>query len=193
MQIHHEHIKTASYKGERNVKAWLRNSAPILETLVTFRLTTFRLAVLLLLGALTLAAALLVVIAIATPDGALRLFLFLWVAAVAWTAYWALFRFAYEVAIDAAGTFRWCSITGCHEAPVSAIEGIATPWGMFGAGMRRIRISGANSPLLIASAPGFEHVIAAVVNARPDLNVANDWYDGLAARFGRRSMRWVRI
>lgn len=148
---------------------------------------------LVVLGGFGLVAAILVPIGLTTSDRALEAFLALWVAGVAWTAYWGVFAFAYEVALAANGTLRWCSISGCHEVPFSAIRGISTPWGLFGAGLRRLRIAGGRSPLLIASAPGFGDVMAMIEQVRPDLAVRGAWYDRLTARVGKSGMRWRRL
>jgi hypothetical protein len=132
------------------------------------------------------------VIALSTPDHALAAFLLLWVAGVAWTAYWALDRTACEVGIAGDSTLRWSSVAGSHTVPLSAIRGVSTPWGVFGAGLRRIDVDGGFSPLLIVS-PGFADVLAMIERSRPNLEVRTSWYDALALQFGKRTLTWRRL
>jgi hypothetical protein len=157
---------------------------------MSYRLTMFRFVALAVLSAFAIVALAFVIVLVTTPDDALRVFLVLWMAAAAWFAYWAVFRVAYEVGITAEGSLRWRSIAGQHELPISRIRGVSTPFRMFGAGLRQIEVAGARSPVLIASARGFGDVMAMVEHARPDLAIRSAWYDRLAARFGRSTMKW---
>ena len=76
--------------------------------------------------------------------------------------------------------------------PLSRITGINTPFGLFGAGGRRIVVEGDRSPLISAS-PGYRDVVAMIVQFRPDIQIQTASYDLLAERFAKRTAYWRRV
>ncbi|HXM72539.1 MAG TPA: hypothetical protein VN940_04890 [Candidatus Dormibacteraeota bacterium] len=159
---------------------------------VTYRLVGYRPLIFILFPALGLVGVALVLNLLSGGEGPGPWFVFFWLAAYAWNAYWFLFRLAYEVGVTDTSTLRWCTVTRCREIPVSSLKEIETPVRPFGVGLKRIVVEGDRSPLIMAS-PGIRDVIAMVLKLRPDLAVRDRWYDLLFERLSHRSVQWRKV
>jgi hypothetical protein len=159
---------------------------------VTYRLVMFRPIVITVLSGLSVIAAFLVREVFSTQDLRLVAFILFWLGALAWNAYWFLHRTAFEIGIRDSSTLAWRTITARREAPLTRVRGLTTPFRLFGAGLRRVDVDGALSPVLVAS-PGFDQVAAMIAQARPDIAMSTSWYDRVAARFSRRAMQWRKL
>ena len=81
----------------------------------TFRMVRFRLLIIAFLVLMSCIAVLLLVSLRGNTDALLAVFIALWVGALAWTAYWFLFRVAYEVAVVDGSTLSWHTMMTSHE------------------------------------------------------------------------------
>ncbi len=127
-----------------------------------------------------------------STDPLLATFIALWVGGVAWTAYWFLFRVAYEVGVVGGSTLRWRTILTSHQASLATIQRVDTPFGPFGTGLRRIRLEGQRSPLLMGL-PGVGEIFGMILANRPDVPINTNWYDRTYERFAIHNVHWVRV
>jgi hypothetical protein len=178
---------TAEVPGESSTSAARPASESITYRFVYYRPLTF--AVFIPLG---IAGVAMLVNLLAGGTGPPAAFVFFWVAAYGWNAYWWLFRIAYEVAIVGGSTLRWRSITATREVSLARVKRIYTPIPPLGLGLKRIVVEGDRSPLIIAN-QGYQDVVAMIVRFRPDLVVADTRYDRFYERFAKRSARWRRV
>ena len=125
-------------------------------------------------------------------DPLLVTFIGLWIVGLAWTAYWVLFRLAYEVGVIDGSTLHWRTIVTSHDAPLARIRGVDTPFGAFGTGLRRIRLDGQRSPLL-PDLPGVGEIFAMILASRPDVPINTSWYDRTYERYAIHNVHWVRV
>jgi hypothetical protein len=158
----------------------------------TYRLVMFRPIVITVLSGLTVIGAFLLRELFSTHDLPLVVFIVFWLGALGWNAYWFLHRTAFEIGIRDSSTLTWRTITARREAPLARVQGMSTPFGPFGAGLRRIDVEGALPPVLLAS-PGFDDVAGMIAHALPDMAMRTRWYDRVAARFSRRTMYWRKL
>ena len=158
----------------------------------TFRMVRFRLLIIAFLVLMSCIAVLLLVSLRGNTDALLAVFIALWVGALAWTAYWFLFRVAYEVAVVDGSTLSWHTMMTSHEAPLARIKGVDTPFGPFSTGLRRIRLDGQRSPLLMGL-PGVGEIFAVILAFRPDVPINTSWYDRTYERFAIHNVYWVRV
>ena len=158
----------------------------------TFRMVRFRPLIIAFFVLMSCVAVLLLLSLRGNTDPLLAVFIALWVGALAWTAYWFLFRVAYEVAVVDGSTLRWHTMMTSHEAPLARIKGVDTPFGPFGTGLRRIRLDGQRSPLLIGL-PGVGEIFAMILANRPDVPINTSWYDRTYERFAIHNVHWVRV
>jgi hypothetical protein len=159
---------------------------------ITYRLVGFRPLMLIVFVGLGLVGVALVLNLLAGNEGPPAAFVFLWLAAFGWNAYWLLVRTAYEIGIVDGSILRWRTFTRCHEVPLTRVTALRTLIPPFGAGFRRIIIEGDHSPLIMVSL-GYRDVVAMVVSFRPGLVIQTAWYDRLAERFNVGSPHWRRI
>jgi hypothetical protein len=162
------------------------------ENAVTYRLIMFRPFAFVILPVLGLVGAAMVLNFLVGGVGPPAAFIFLWLGALGWNAYWFLVRFAYEIGVVGDSTLRWRSMTVRHEVPLLSVRGIKTWIPPFGIGTKQITVDGHRSPLLIVTV-GFDDVVAMLVHFRPDLVIQDAWYDRLVRRFAKRSMYWRRV
>jgi len=158
----------------------------------TFRMVRFRPLIIAFFVVMSCIAVLLLLSLRGNKDLLLTVFIALWVGALVWTAYWFLFRVAYEVAVVDGSTLRWHTMMTSHEAPLGRIKAVDTPFGPFGTGLRRIRLEGQRSPLLMGL-PGVGEIFAMILANRPDVPINTSWYDRAYERFAIRNVRWVRV
>jgi hypothetical protein len=163
-----------------------------IETAVTYRLIMFRLFAFIVFPLLGLVGVAMLVNLLAGGVGPPAAFMFLWLGALGWNAYWFLVRFAYEIGVVDGSILRWRSVTARHEVPLHFVRGIKTWIPPFGIGTKQIIVDGHRSPLLIVTV-GFDDVVAMLVQFRPDLVIQDAWYDRLVKRFAKRSMYWRRV
>ncbi len=158
----------------------------------TFRMVRFRPLMIAFFVLMSCVAVLLLLSLRGNTDALLAVFIALWVGALAWTAYWFLFRVAYEVAVVDGSTLRWHTMMTSHEAPLVRIKGVDTPFGPFGTGLRRIRLDSQRSPLLMGL-PGVGEIFGTILAYRPDVPINTSWYDRTYERFAIHNVHWVRV
>ena len=83
-----------------------------IETPVTYRLILYRPFVLTVFSVLGLAGLAIVLNFFAGGEGPPAWFVFGWVAALGWNAYWGMVRIAYEVGVVDGSILRWRSANG---------------------------------------------------------------------------------
>jgi len=159
---------------------------------VTYRLVMFRPVAITVFSVLSLVAVALIREVFSSHDPILVVFIVLWLAALVWNGYWFLFRIAYEIGVIDGSTLRWRTMLATHEALLTRVKGVKTPFGPFGAGRRMIIVEGATSPMLLASR-GFDEVAAMIARHRPDLSISTSWYDRAAVRFSNTGIQWRRL
>jgi hypothetical protein len=159
---------------------------------ITYRFTHYRLLTFGVFIPLGLAGVAMLVNLLAGGTGPPAVFVGFWLFAYAWSAYWWLFRIAFEVGVVRGSTLRWRSITSSHEVPLARVQRVHTPIPPFGIGLKRIVVDGDRSPLIIAN-KGYQDVIAMIVRFRPDLEVPTGWYDRMYDVLGMSSARWRRV
>jgi len=158
----------------------------------TFRMVRFRPLIVAFFVLMSCIAVLLLLSLRVNTDPPLAVFVALWVGALAWMAYWFLFRVAYEIGVVDGSTLRWHTVMTTHEASLTRIQGVDTPFGPFGTGLRRIRLEGQRSPLLMGL-PGVGEIFAMILAIRPDVPINTSWYDRTYERFAIRNVHWVQI
>ncbi|SDN47138.1 hypothetical protein SAMN05660199_00069 [Klenkia soli] len=99
----------------------------------------------------------------ARDDGPPAWFLLLWLAALAWNAYWWLLRTAVEVSV-ADGRFRWRTPVRSGDVPVDDVLGIGPT--RASRQMARIELRD-RRPLLVPVRYGFGEVERAIMAAAP--------------------------
>lgn len=160
---------------------------------VAYRLARFRPITLLVLGLMGIGALVAIAMLLSGSEAEpLVVFLLFWLAFYVWNAYWFLARVVYEITVVDGSTFRWRTITRTHQAPLAMLKSIDTPVSPFGTGVRRIKVEG-NRSLLLIMAPGLPDLLALIVQLRPDLMIPNSWFDRVAQRFAKRTFQWVRV
>jgi hypothetical protein len=159
---------------------------------VTYRLVMFRPIVIPVMAGLTVIGAVLVRELFFVHDLALVVFIVFWLGALAWNGYWFLHRVAFEIGVRDGSTLTWRTFTARREAPLTRVRRVNTPFGLIGAGLRRIEVDGAPSPVLLAS-PGFDDVVALIARVKPGIAISTRWYDRFAARYARRGMWWRKL
>ena len=161
---------------------------------VTFRMVWFRPMIIAFFVLLSCGAALLLLAAILRGDTepAVAVFIVLWLCGALWTAYWFLFRVAFEIGVVDGSTLHWRTVVALHQAPLASIQRVDTPFAPLGTGLRRIRLEGRRSPLLMGL-PGIGEIFDMILAIRPDVPVNTSWYDRAYERFAIRNVHWVQI
>ena len=122
---------------------------------------------LLILGFLAFAAGavVLVVTTALVSDGPPAWFSALWVAALAWNAYWWLLRTCVEVRVEGS-TIEWSTPLRRGNAPVAEVVRIRST--RFGRQMAVVELQG-RRPLLVPVRVGFSHLERAIAAGAPQL------------------------
>jgi len=105
-------------------------------------------------------------------------FTLFWVGAVAWNAYWFLFRIGYQVEVDGQ-VVTWRTPLRRRTADLNRLTGVGSLW----MGFSRLTVDGERSLFMMTLGPGWVTFLQALAQAHPTATFPPTALDRLGARW----------